>query len=241
MIELVQTALKTRFSPAHVGALFWPEFGAALLATFAFATLFRRRSLPLLPVAGLVLIAVAAVLLRDVSSASEAQIASRRPCSASASARPSAPALFVTGFTQENKLLQRVFALVELLRGVAAFLAAPIILHLAKTAGASPAAGVSNGMWVCFGIVCAGTLIAVYLPVLGRFRLQRARSRALARRRGAGARLAAAGRRGARRGCCCRRCTEPGARSAKRGGAGRAASRRATQGAGPRPPAPQGA
>jgi hypothetical protein len=171
MIELVQTGLKTRFSPSHAGALFWPEFGAALLATFAFATLFRRRALPLLPVAGLVLIAVAAVLLRDVASASELQIAVAAGLLGAGVGSSVGPALFVTGFTQENRLLQRVFSLVELLRGVAAFLAAPIVLHLAKTTGATPAAGLSNGMWLCFGIVCAGTLVAVYLPVLGRFRL----------------------------------------------------------------------
>lgn len=172
LIDLVQTALKERFSPAHLGALFWPEFAAALLATFVFATLFRRRTLPLMPVAGLVLIAVSAVLLHDVASAPEARIALGGGLLGAGVGSSVAPALFVTGFTQENKMLQRVFSLVELLRGVAAFLAAPIILHLAKTTGATPAAGISNGIWVCFGIVCAGTLVAIYLPALGRFHLQ---------------------------------------------------------------------
>jgi hypothetical protein len=37
--------------------------------------------------------------------------------------------------------IQRVFALVELLRGVAAFLAAPLLAHLATTVAAAPAAG----------------------------------------------------------------------------------------------------
>lgn len=171
LIQLVQGALKTRFSPAHVGALFWPEFGAALVATFVFATLFRRRWLPLLPLAGLVLIAVAAVLLRHVASASEATIALAAGLLGLGVGSSVAPALFLAGFSQRSTQVQRVFAIVELFRGVAAFLAAPIVLHLAKTVSPDKAAGTETGVWVCFAIVCAGVLVAVYLPLLARLRL----------------------------------------------------------------------
>jgi hypothetical protein len=37
------------------------------------------------------------------------------------------PALFITGFSLRSAQIQRIFALVELLRGVTAFLAAPIL------------------------------------------------------------------------------------------------------------------
>ena len=45
------------------------------------------------------------------------------------------PALFLVGFSLRNANLQRVFAIVELLRAVAAFMIAPVLLHFALTVG----------------------------------------------------------------------------------------------------------
>jgi hypothetical protein len=42
-----------------------------------------------------------------------------------------APALFVAGFSLQSASLQRVFAIIELLRAVAAFMVAPILAHVA--------------------------------------------------------------------------------------------------------------
>jgi hypothetical protein len=83
-----------------------------------------------------------------------------------------APALFTTGFSLRAGQLQRVFAMLELLRGAAAFAAAPIILHLAMTTGGSRAAGIQNGVWVCFAIIATGAAISLYVFILGRGRLQ---------------------------------------------------------------------
>ena len=56
-----------------------------------------------------------------------------------------APALFVAGFSLPSANLQRVFAIVELLRAVAAFMIAPIFAHLALTVGGSLEAGDRDG------------------------------------------------------------------------------------------------
>jgi hypothetical protein len=66
-----------------------------------------------------------------------------------------------------------VFALIELLRGVAAFMFAPIVLHLAMTVGGKPPAGIQVGLWVCLGVAAGGGLLALCVFVLGRARLQR--------------------------------------------------------------------
>ena len=66
-----------------------------------------------------------------------------------------------------------MFALVELLRGVAAFMVAPLLLHLAMTTGGNPLAGGQTAMWVAFGIAAGGGLLALYVFLLGRARLQR--------------------------------------------------------------------
>jgi hypothetical protein len=81
-----------------------------------------------------------------------------------------APALFIAGFSLRNNALQRVFAIIELLRGVAAFMVGPVLAHVAATAGGSPAAGTHTALWICFGIATGGTLLAVSLYVLARVR-----------------------------------------------------------------------
>jgi hypothetical protein len=84
------------------------------------------------------------------------------------------PPLFVAGFSVPSAQIQRVFALVELLRGVAAFLAAPILLHLAMTVGGGvKGGGVQIALWVCFALAVGGALVAAYVFVLGRARLER--------------------------------------------------------------------
>ena len=79
----------------------------------------------------------------------------------------------MAGFSLRSSQIQRVFALIELLRGVAAFMVAPLVLHLAMTVSRNPAAGISTALWVCVGIAAAGCLVASSLLVLGRARLQR--------------------------------------------------------------------
>jgi len=81
-----------------------------------------------------------------------------------------APALFIAGFSLRNSALQRVFAIIELLRAVAAFAVAPVLAHVAATVGGSPAAGTGTALWICFGIASGGTLFAVSLYALGRVR-----------------------------------------------------------------------
>jgi hypothetical protein len=53
----------------------------------------------------------------------------------------SSPALFLAGFSLRSAQIQRLFALIELLRGVTAFLVAPILLYLATVIGSSMTAG----------------------------------------------------------------------------------------------------
>jgi hypothetical protein len=61
-----------------------------------------------------------------------------------------------------------VFALIELLRGVAAFMAAPILLHLAMTVSSKPSGGIATAVWVCFGLAAGCGILMAYLFALGR-------------------------------------------------------------------------
>jgi hypothetical protein len=79
-----------------------------------------------------------------------------------------APALFVAGLSLPATNLQRVFAIVELFRAVAAFMIAPIFLHFAV---GMHAIGVE--MWIGLGLAVAGAAVALVLYALGGARAQR--------------------------------------------------------------------
>jgi hypothetical protein len=66
-----------------------------------------------------------------------------------------------------------VFALVELLRGAAAFIAPPLLLHVAMTVAPTQPDGIQTAIWACLGLAAAGGVIAAYVFALGRARLQR--------------------------------------------------------------------
>jgi hypothetical protein len=83
-----------------------------------------------------------------------------------------APALFVAGFSLPSNNLQRVFAIVELMRAVAAFMIAPLFAHFAVTVGGNAVAGTGIALWIGFGLAIAGALIAVLLYALGGARPQ---------------------------------------------------------------------
>jgi hypothetical protein len=85
-----------------------------------------------------------------------------------------APSLFVVGYSVRSSLIQRVFAVVELLRAVAAFMTAPVILHLAMTVdGGATGGGIKAGMWVCFAIVVTGAGVALLVFLLGGAKLEK--------------------------------------------------------------------
>jgi MFS family permease len=173
LVTLVQTALQTKFSPMHLAMLFWPEFGAAAAAAALFGALFRTRFIPVLALGGMAMLAGGAGVLSGVTSGSSVLVLVGTGLVGLGVGSSVSPALFIAGFSLASAQIQRVFALVELLRGAAAFLAGPLLLHLAMTVAPTPAAGIPTAIWVCLGIAAGGGLFALYVLILGRARLQR--------------------------------------------------------------------
>jgi hypothetical protein len=83
-----------------------------------------------------------------------------------------APALFVAGFSLPSANLQRVFAIVELMRAVAAFMIAPIFAHFAATVGGGLDTGTSDALWIGLGIALGGAVLGVTIYALGGARPQ---------------------------------------------------------------------
>jgi hypothetical protein len=173
LIELAQTAFAGRTSPGHLGVLLLPFMGAAMLSALLFGVIIRTRFIPALAWSGLVAIAGGAAVLTGVAAGPETLVLVGSGLVGLGVGASVAPALFTVGFTLHAPQLPRVFAMLELLRGAAAFAAGPIILHLAATVGGSPAAGIRDAVWACFAIVGVGALVSLYIFILGRGRLQK--------------------------------------------------------------------
>ncbi|HEY2319165.1 MAG TPA: MFS transporter [Solirubrobacteraceae bacterium] len=173
VIELAETALQKHGDPIHTAMLFWPEFGGAVVTALLFGALFRTRFTPLLAFGGMLLLAGGAAVLSGVATGPGAVVVVGSGLVGLGVGASVSPALFISGFSVSSAQIQRVFALIELLRGVAAFLVAPILLHVATTVAPTPEAGTSSAIWACFAIAAAGAVSAAYVFLLGRARLQR--------------------------------------------------------------------
>ena len=167
--QLAQQALTLRgVSPNHAGMLFWPEFGAAFVAALIFGRVLLKGYAPALAFGGLLLLGGAAAILSGAASGPDSLVLVGSGVAGFGVGSCVAPAMFSAGFSMPQRDLPRVFAIVELLRGVAAFLVAPAVLILTETATTSPAVGLRTGMWIAMGIALGGAIVAGAIYLLGR-------------------------------------------------------------------------
>lgn len=172
LIELVLTALQKVTTPTDTALLFLPLLAGAVATAGIFGALFRTRYTPVLAVSGLVVLVGAAALSVPAVQHGGPVVALVSGLLGLGVGASVSPALFVAGFSLRSAEIQRVFALVELVRGVTAFLVAPILIFLAAVVSASSAAGLVVTLWICLGIAGAGVVGALGLLWAGGARLQ---------------------------------------------------------------------
>lgn len=172
LMELVLLGLKTSATLTTTGLLFLPEFGAAVATAALFGMLFRTRYTPVLALSGLAVLVGSAALLVGVVTSGDALIAAGTGMVGLGVGASVSPALFMAGFSLRNTELQRVFAMIELLRGVTAFLVAPILVFLISALGPTKAAGLHWTIWICLGIAGIGGAAATGLFIFGQRGLQ---------------------------------------------------------------------
>lgn len=169
---LTASLLAERYTPLHVGLLYLPEFGGALLTAVLLGLVMSHRLIHYLPLAGMACLAAGIAVFRIELPPSEALALVGSGLTGIGLGATVAPALFVAGFSLPSANLQRVFAIVELLRAVAAFMIAPVFAHFAATVGGSLTAGTGSALWIGCGLAVGGALIAVVLYLLGGARPQ---------------------------------------------------------------------
>lgn len=169
---LTAAVLAQRFSPLHVGLLYLPELGGAIITAFVLGAVIDKRYMHYLPLAGMVLLAAGiGVFLVRVPSTEPLTLVGSGLTGLGLGATV-APALFVAGLSLGSQNLQRVFAIVELFRAVAAFMIAPVFAHFAATVGPNLISGTGTMLWVGLGLAVSGAIIAVILYGLGGARPQ---------------------------------------------------------------------
>jgi hypothetical protein len=164
--ELTASVLATRYGPVHVGLLYLPELAGAILTAFALGVVINKRAMHYLPLAGMVFLAAGIAVFRIEVPSTQALTLVGSGLTGIGLGATVAPALFVAGFSLPSANLQRVFALVELLRACAAFMVAPIFAHMATTVGGSLKAGTGIALWIGLGLAISGAVIAVLLYAL---------------------------------------------------------------------------
>ena len=169
---LTAAVLARHHSPLYVGLLYLPEVGGAVLTAVLLGIVFNKRAIHYLPLAGMLFLAAGIVVFGLQVPASPTLALVGSGLTGIGLGATVAPALFVAGFSLASASLQRVFAIVELLRAVAAFMIAPIFAHLAVTVGGSLEAGTEIALWIGFGLAIGGAAIGVLVYALGGARPQ---------------------------------------------------------------------
>ncbi len=163
-------------SQVRTALLFLPEVLAALVTAVVFGRILFTRYPPVMAVTGLVLTAAGGAILLTALDGAAVPVLLGTGLVGLGIGASVAPALFSAGFSMPSSQLPKIFALIELLRGLAAFLAGPMFLHLASHAARDVQESVRIGLWVGIGAAAAGAVIVVGLWLLAGQRLRRPQS-----------------------------------------------------------------
>jgi nucleotide-binding universal stress UspA family protein len=138
-----------------------------------FGIVITRRAMHYLPLVGMVLLAAGILVFQIALPANQPLVLVAAALTGLALGATVAPALFVAGFSLQSNSLQRVFAIIELFRAVAAFMVAPILAHFAMTASTDLASGTGDALWIGFGLAVGGAVFGVAVYALSGARPQR--------------------------------------------------------------------
>ncbi len=169
---LTASVFMQHFSPVHVGLIYLPELGGAVVMAVVFGAVITRRGMHFLPLVGMALLAAGIAFFMASLPANVPLALVGSALTGLALGATVAPALFVAGFSLQSNSLQRVFAIIELLRAVAAFMVAPIFAHLATRYSGDLVEGTGVALWVGFALAIGGAVFGVAVYALSGARPQ---------------------------------------------------------------------
>lgn len=174
---LMMLAQQYLLSVAHGSMLqgglpFWPQVVGVIITATLLGLLLRTRMLPFLVLFGMVLLMAGGALLLTLRPGAEAHrvvLAAAGLLGLGAGATVS-PGLYLAAFSLPSRIVGRTFALVELVRSVADFILAPVMLGIARVASGAlhpNADGLRFSIWLTLGVTIAFTLGGMALYLLG--------------------------------------------------------------------------
>jgi MFS family permease len=164
---LAGASLATRYAPLHLGLLFLPELGGAVLASVVFGVVFSSKYIHYFTLFGMASLAAGILVIQGAIPPTTGLALTGSALIGIGVGASVVPALFLAGFSLRSASIQRVFAILELMRAFAAFMIVPILAHFATSLTGLPTAAMSTALWVCFGLAVGGTLIGIGVYVAG--------------------------------------------------------------------------
>jgi len=164
---LAGASLATKYAPLHLGLLFLPELGGAVLASIVFGVVFSSKYIHYFTLFGMACLAVGILVIRTAIPPTPGLALAGTALIGIGVGGSVVPALFMAGFSLRSASIQRVFAILELMRAFAAFMIVPILAHFAISLAGLPTAAMGTALWVCFGLAVAGTVLGILIYVLG--------------------------------------------------------------------------
>lgn len=149
-------------SPLAAGLAFWPQVAGVIVTAGLLGVLLRTRFLPLLVLGGMLALLGGGALLLTLGGGTSAQstvLAAAGLLGLGAGATVS-PGLYLAAFSLPSKSVGRTFALVELVRSVADFILAPVMLAVARAASGGGTHPSAEGLHLALSATWLITLIA---------------------------------------------------------------------------------
>jgi MFS family permease len=166
-VALTSAALAPHYSPLRLGLLFLPEIGGAVLTAIVFGAVFSTKFIHYYTLIGMAFLAAGILVIRGAVPPTTGLTLVGSALIGVGVGASVTPALFLAGFSLRSASIQRVFAILELMRAIAAFMIAPILLHFATSPAGFPTAAMSTALWICFGLAIGGAVVGVLLYLLG--------------------------------------------------------------------------
>jgi MFS family permease len=165
-------------NPLAAGLGFWPTLPGVLLSAALLGLLLRTHYLPLLILSGMLLLIGAGALLANPSGVGNIRVhfTSVAVLLGLGAGATVAPGLWLAGFSLPSKMVGRTFALVELVRSIADYILAPVILEIAHVASSSTVPtphGIAEAAWYTTLVIIASTALGVAVYLIGGPRLPR--------------------------------------------------------------------
>jgi MFS family permease len=165
--SLTATLQMNLYSPVHLGLLYLPELAGAIVTAVLLGLVITRWEMQLLPLAGMLCLAAGIGILRIELPPSQPLTLIGSAVTGVGLGATVAPALFAAGFSLPSTNLQRVFAIVELMRAIAAFMIAPVFAYLAATVSGNLRSGTGIALWIGLGLALLGAALSTAIYLLG--------------------------------------------------------------------------